>query len=225
MKKLKVGMLGTGDVGRTLGRGLASLGHDVMLGSRDPADQKVRFWLRDVGVHGSAGSYAEAARFGELLVLATSWEGTENAIHLAGMGHFDGKVVIDVTNPLLPPADKGPRLALGHNDSGGEQVQRWLPHARVVKAFNSIGHAQMVNPEFPDGPPDMFLCGNDEGAKSTVTAMCVSLGWGTIDAGGIDASRLLEPMAMLWIACCARAGDWNLAFKVLRKARPAGEGV
>jgi predicted dinucleotide-binding enzyme len=151
------------------------------------------------------------------VVLATLWTGTENAIRLAGAKNFSGKVVIDVTNPLLYSPNELPRLALGHTDSGGEQVQRWLPDALMVKAFNTVGYAHMVDPAFPGGPPDMFMCGNDAGAKATVTGICTSFGWPTIDIGGIKGARLLEPLCILWVAYGIRTGSWNHAFKLLRK--------
>jgi len=214
---MKAGILGTGDVGKVLGGGLARLGHDVMMGSRDPHSEKVREWVKRTGPRASSGSFAETAAFGEVLFLATLWTGTENAIGLAGVNHFAGKVVVDATNPLDFSAGFPPKLALGHTNSGGEQVQRWLPQARVVKAFNIVGNAHMVNPQLPGGPPDMFICGNDEPAKKTVTEILTAFGWTTIDIGGIEGSRLLEPLCLLWVLYGARTNSWNHAFKLLRK--------
>ena len=166
---MKVGVLGTGDVGRALGRGFVSRGHEVMMGSRDPSSEKVREWVAKQGSRASSGTNAEAATFGELIVLATKWTGTENALRLAGEENLRGKVLIDATNPLHVEPGKPPSLALGHTDSGGEQVQRWAPGARVVKAFNIVGNPHMVDPVFPEGQPDMFICGNDADAKAKVT--------------------------------------------------------
>jgi predicted dinucleotide-binding enzyme len=129
---MKVGILGSGDVGKTLGAGFASLGHEVKIGSREPG--KLKDWVEKTGPKASAGTFAEAATFGEMLVLATLWSGTEHAISLAEPKNFSGKVVIDATNPLAFDQPGGPRLALGHTDSGGEQVQRWLPAARGAPA-------------------------------------------------------------------------------------------
>jgi len=143
--------------------------------------------------------------------------GTENALTLAGRDRLSGKIVIDTTNPLDFSAGVPPRLALGHTDSAGEQVQRWLPDARVVKCFNIVGHAHMVNPSFPGGPPDMFLCGNNAAAKQAVSELASTLGWPTIDIGGIEGARLLEPLAMLWISHGFQTGAWNHAFRLLRK--------
>lgn len=214
---MKVGILGTGVVGQTLGAGFAALGHDVKMGSREPGNEKVMAWVQRAGPRASGGTFAEAAAFAEIAVLATLWDGTEAALRLADYRNLAGKVVIDATNPLVFDPGQPPRLALGHTDSGGEQVQRWLPNAKVVKAFNIVGNAHMVNPAFPGGPPDMFICGNDDGAKSTVMTVLRDFGWPSIDIGGIEGARLLEPMCILWVAYGVRAGSWNHAFKLLRK--------
>ena len=214
---MKAGILGTGDVGRALGIGLVANGHDVRIGSRDPGGDKVRTMLGKIGSRASAGTFAQAATFGDIIILATLWSGTENAIRLAGPKNFEGKVVIDATNPLVFHPEAPPSLALGHTNSGGEQGQRWLPGARVVKAFNIVGNAHMVNPQFPGGPPDMFICGNDPEAKKTVTEILKSFGWPTIDIGGIEGSRVLEPMCILWVKYGIMTGAWNHAFKLLRK--------
>ncbi|HEX8244745.1 MAG TPA: NAD(P)-binding domain-containing protein [Longimicrobium sp.] len=213
---MKIGILGTGVVGQSLGLGFTGRGHDVMIGSRDPGGGKLDGWRAKAGERASAGTFAEAAAFGELAVVATLWSGTENALRMAGAENLEGKVVIDVTNPLDFSAG-APRLALGFGDSGGEQVQRWLPGAKVVKAFNIITAGEMVDPDFPCGPPTMFICGNDEGAKHTVSGICTDFGWEVVDTGGIDGARLLEPLAMLWISHGIRSGAWSHAFKLLRK--------
>ena len=108
---------------------------------------------------------------------------------------------------------------MGHSDSLGERVQRWLPKARVVKAFNTVGRDHMVHPEFPGGPPDMFICGNDAEAKKTVTGFLAAFGWNTIDIGGIEGARILEPLALLWVTYAMRTNSWNHAFKLLRKEK------
>jgi predicted dinucleotide-binding enzyme len=214
---LKVGILGTGDVGKALGNAFIALGHEVKMGSREAHNEKAEAWVSTSGIDASSGTFANAAGFGDIVVLALLWTGTENALKLAGARNFAGKVVIDATNPLVFEPGKPPALALGHTDSAGEQVQRWLPQAHVVKAFNTVGFAHMFKPDFPGGPPDMFIAGNDEAAKETVTGILKSFGWSTIDAGGIDASRLLEPLCILWVAHGMRTGTWNHAFKLLRK--------
>ena len=214
---MKTGILGTGDVGQALGRGFAALGHDVRMGSREPYGDRVKKWLAQAGARASSGTFAEAAEFGEVIVLATLWPGTENAIRLAGPENFAGKVVIDTTNPLRFVPNAPPELTHGHTDSGGEQVQRWLSGAGVVKAFNIVGNAHMVNPRFPGGQPDMFICGNDADAKQVVTGILEAFGWPAIDIGGIEGARLLEPLCLLWVTYAIRTGTWNHAFKLLRR--------
>lgn len=214
---MRIGILGTGDVGRVLGAGFARLGHEVKIGSRNPGQEKVTIWVAKTGSGVSAGTFAEAAAFGEAVVLATLWAGTEEAIRLAKAGNVAGKVVIDATNPLDFSSGVPPRLALGHTDSGGEQVQRWLPDSSVVKAFNTVGNPHMINPQFPGGPPDMFICGNDPSAKQTVTEFLKAFGWSVIDIGGIESSRHLEPLALLWVLYFFKTNSGNHAFKLLRK--------
>ena len=214
---MKIGILGSGGVGQDLGTGFLGLGHEVKMGSRDPNKKEIKDWLAKSGKKASAGTFGEAAAFGELAVLATKWSGTDNALRLAGPANLAGKVVIDATNPLLPRPNALPALAVGGTDSAAEQVQRWLPGARGVKAFNSVNHAHMVQPTFPGGPPDMFICGDDEAAKKEVAAICRDFGWGVIDMGGLEAARLLEPLALVYIRNAIRTGDWNRAFKLLKK--------
>ena len=213
---MKIGVLGSGDVGQALGNGLISLGHEVKMGSREAGNEKARAWVAKSGVKASQGTFADAAAFADLAVLATLWSGTENVIRQAEPRNLAGKVVIDATNPLVFTPNEPPSLALGHTDSGGEQVQRWLPKSRVVKCFNIVGHPHMVHPDFPGGPPDMFLCGNDAEAKKTVTGICQAFGWPVIDIGGIEGARLLEPICILWILYGIRSKTWNHAFKLLR---------
>src|SRR5579859_214535 len=195
---MKVAILGTGDVGKSLAAGFKKHGHDVKVGHRDPKE-----------------AYADAAKFCELAVLATPWSGTQNAIKLSDPKNLAGKVVLDVTNPLEFQDGKPPALALGFDDSGGEQVQRWLPQSRVVKCFNIVGHTLMVDPKLPGGPPDMFIAGNDAAAKQTVTRICKDFGWIVVDIGGIDGARLLEPLAMLWVVVGFRLNRWEQAWKLL----------
>jgi len=214
MAKVNVGILGSGDVGKSLARGFAGLGHDVKIGSRSP--EKLNDFVAEQGKRVSAGTFAEAAKFGDVIALATLGVATQEAIDLAGRDRFAGKVVIDATNPL-DFSSGAPRLSVGHTDSLGEQVQRWLPDARVVKAFNTVGNAYFVNPDFPNGPPDMFICGNDDDAKKIVSQICEHFGWGVVDIGGIEGSRHLEPMCMVWVLYGVRNGSWNHAFKLLRK--------
>jgi 8-hydroxy-5-deazaflavin:NADPH oxidoreductase len=164
----------------------------------------------------SSGTFAEAASFGELDVIATLWAGTEEAIRTADPKNFAGKVVIDVTNPLDFSKGMPSRLAIGHTDSAGESVQRLLPDSKVVKAFNTVGNPHFIHPDFPGGPPTIFICRNDEDAKRTITDNFLT-GRETIDIGGIKGARLLEPLAFLWIMHYFRTGNENDAFKLLQK--------
>jgi 8-hydroxy-5-deazaflavin:NADPH oxidoreductase len=214
MQKVRIGVLGSGDVGRVLAAGFAGLGHDVKIGSRDP--EKLREWADGAGERVSTGTFAEAARFGDIVVLATLGTATAEAIRLAGVDAFDGKVVIDTTNPLDFSTGM-PALSIGHTDSLGEVVQRLLPKARVVKAFNTVGNALMVNPDLPGGPPDMFICGNDDDAKKIVSQICEHFGWGVLDLGGIESSRYLEPMCLVWVLHGIRSKSWTHAFKMLQR--------
>lgn len=211
---MKVGIIGSGDVGQRLGDAFVELGHSVKIGTRDP--QKLAAWVAKHKMRASAGSFSDAASFGDIVVIATAWSGTASAIEMAGPANMAGKVVIDVTNPL-DHSTMPPRLAVGHTDSAGETVQRMLPDAKVVKAFNIVGNPHMFRPDFPGGRPTMFIAGNDDGAKKMVTDILTAFGWESIDIGGIEGSRLLEPLAMLWITYYFRTNTGNHAFKLLRK--------
>jgi len=214
MTKMSVGILGSGDVGKALARGFILLGHEVKIGSRDP--EKLREWVESAGERASSGTFEETAKFGDLLVLATLGAAVENAIDLAGKANFDGKVVIDTTNPL-DFSSGGPQLSIGFNDSLGERVQRRIPKARVVKAFNTVGNAHMVKPDFPGGPPTMFIAGNEDESKRLVSQICEHFGWDISDLGGIESSRYLEPMCLAWVLHGIHSKSWNHAFKLLKK--------
>jgi 8-hydroxy-5-deazaflavin:NADPH oxidoreductase len=222
---MKVGIIGSGDVGRRLADGLIDLGHQVKIGTRDLTKKEVVEWINKHMKQGTVsesafvGSFDEAAMFGDsLIVLATSWSGTSDALKMVGSSNFTGKVVIDTTNPLDFSKGLPPSIAVGHTDSAAETIQRLLPEAKVVKAFNIVGNPHMVHPEFPGGPPTMFICGNDEESKKMITEMILNpFGWETIDIGGLEGARLLEPLAMLWITYYFRTGTGDHAFKLLRK--------
>jgi predicted dinucleotide-binding enzyme len=215
---MKIAVLGSGDVGKALGKGFVALGHEVKMGSREATNEKAIAWAKQMGPKASAGTFADAASFGELVVLATLGSANESVLRAAGPERLKGKILIDATNPLDFSGGMPPKLAIVGNDSGGERVQKLLPDARVVKAFNIVGNAFMFRPELPGGPPDMFIAGNDEEAKKKVTSILKEFGWGAVhDLGGIEASRYLEAMCMVWVLSSARGGTWNQAFKLLRK--------
>lgn len=209
---MKIGILGSGDVAQALASGFLSRGDSVMLGTRDAS--KLADWQKaNPAAH--IGSFKDTAAFGEVVVFATLGSALESVIVSAGKNAFDGKVVIDATNPLRM-GETGPELSVGFSDSLGERVQRALPNARVVKAFNTVGSAYMVHPQFDGGPPSMFVAGNDAAAKTTVTAILHDFGWDVADLGGIESARYLEPMCMAWVAYGRNTGTWHHAFKLLR---------
>ena len=214
---MKVGIFGTGDVGRSLGRAFVALGHDVKLGAREASNEKAVAWAKENGERASAGTFADAAEFGELTVLATLGAANEAVLKAAGPERLAGKILIDTTNPLVFRPGEPPGLAISGNDSGGEQVQRLASRALVVKAFNTVGNAHMFRPEFSGGPPDMFFCGNDEPAKNRVSSLLSDFGWNSVDLGGIQASRYLEAMCIVWVLYAMKRGGYDHAFKMLRK--------
>jgi len=214
---MRIGVLGTGDVGKAVGRGFITLGHDVTIGSRSATNEKSVAWSKAMGPKASVGTFADAAAFGDVVVLATLGLANETALRSAGPEKFRGKVVIDTTNPLDFSGGMPPKLAVTGNDSAGERVQRLLPDAHVVKAFNTVGNSLMFRPDLPGGPPDMFVCGNREDAKKTVAHILKDFGWGVVDVGGIESSRYLEAMCLVWVLHGARTNTWNHAFKLLRK--------
>ncbi len=211
----RVGVLGSGDVAKQLGRGFASRGYDVMLGTREP--KKLEAWRREVGGTVSVGSFAEAAAHGELVVLATHGAATEAVLELAGPTRFRAKVVIDATNPLDFSRGMPPGLLFGLTDSLGERVQRKLPEATVVKCFNTVGSLKMVDPRFSSGPARMWICGNDAGAKRVVEGILKEFGWaGALDVGGIDGARWLEAMVPLWLRAGQALQTWEHVLQVVR---------
>lgn len=213
---MRIGILGSGMVGKQLALGFIKSGHEVKVGTRDVS--KLKDWQNEAGANGSAGSFNEAAGFGELIVLATSWAGTENAISMAGKENFKGKIVIDVTNPLDFSGGSAPKIAASFGNSGGEQIQKLLPDSKVVKAFNIINAYKMANPEFEDGDADLFIAGNDNDAKKVITSIAEKWGWKSIiDIGGIEKAYWLETLTMLWIEYASITNTWSHAFKLLKK--------
>lgn len=211
---IQVAILGTGTVGQHLAKGFTGLGHQVIVGTRDPHGESGRKALAAIGPGARAASFAEAARAGDFAVLSTAWEGTEAAVRLAGAAHLAGKLLIDATNPL-DFTRVGGELALGYTTSRAEQIQGWLPQAKVVKAFNIVTATHMVNPQLAGGPPTMFIAGNDAQAKQQVLDILAKFGWDLIDIGALDGARVLEPLAMLWIRYARQNNHWTHAFKLL----------
>jgi predicted dinucleotide-binding enzyme len=212
---MNVGVLGRGQVGRRLAGAFRDRGHEVMIGSRDPGNTELQDWLTGEGAGVRAGTMAETAQFGEVIALAVLGNAAEDAIAQAGAEAFAGKLVIDTMNPL-DFSESPPGLSITGRDSLGEHVQRALPDAQVVKAFNIIGSPYMADPQFPDGKPTMIIAGNDPEAKAKVGEILASLGWpAPVDAGGIEASRELESLCILWVRIGVMRGSWDHGFKLL----------
>lgn len=214
---MKVGILGSGIVGQVLGKAFLSEGHKVMLGTRDISKTEVVKWKKG-NPGGLLGSFEETAQFGEIIVLAISGLAVENVINLAGKIHFMDKVVIDATNPIaaVPPDNGVLKYFTTLEESLMERIQKILPEAKVVKAFNSVGNAFMYKPNFRGGTPTMFICGNDENAKKTVTDILTAFGWETEDMGKVEAARAIEPLCILWCIPGFIRHQWTHAFKLLK---------
>jgi 8-hydroxy-5-deazaflavin:NADPH oxidoreductase len=216
--QMKVGVLGSGVVGQTLAAGFLKHGHQVVVGTRDPADEKLKSWqAKTVGV--KVAAFSEAAQFGELLVVSVLASAIDDVVRLAGLPNFGGKTVIDTNNPLAdsPPVDGVLQFTTGPNESFAEKLQAQLPTAKIVKAFNSVGAVNMVNPGYAQGPPTMFICGNDAQAKAQASDILRQFGWESFDCGTIRAARAIEPLCMLWCIPGFRQNMWTHAFKLLTK--------
>jgi 8-hydroxy-5-deazaflavin:NADPH oxidoreductase len=209
--KARIGVLGSGDVGQRLAGGFASHGYDVMLGSRTPKSEKLQAWQKSVKGKVATGTFAEAAAHGDLDVIATHGAATEALLDQIGPKPFAGKVVIDVTNPLVFSKTGPPGLFVGTTDSLGERVQRKLPGAKVVKAFNTVPNTRMVDPKFKAGAVRLLIAGDDSQAKKRTEDLLKDLGWaGAIDVGGIESARWLEALTPLWVRTATAVGDWSV---------------
>lgn len=210
---MKVGILGSGDVAKTLSSGFLKHDHTVMLGTRDIG--KLADWQAQ-NPRGQVGSTADAADFGELLILAVKGSAAAGVLRAAGAA-LDGKVVIDTTNPITdtPPYNGVLNFFTDFNEALMEKLQKEFPAARLVKAFSSVGAARMVNPPF-DSKPTMFIAGNDLGAKTSVTAVLDQFGWEAEDMGGAEAARAIEPLCILWCIPGFKDNRWTHAFKLLK---------
>lgn len=205
---MNLAIIGTGHVGKALGRGWAARGHAVTFGSRRPDDADVQALARAAG--GGVAAPEEAARAAEVVVLATPWNAAEAAVR--GLGDLAQKVLVDATNPL------GPGLTLLGPPSGGEQVAGWATNARVVKGFNTTGWENMADARYPGGRLAMFLAGDDGGAKATVSRLAEDLGLEPIDAGPLARAAWLEAMAGLWITqALQRGAGRDFGFALLRR--------
>jgi predicted dinucleotide-binding enzyme len=212
---MKVGILGSGDVGKALAAGFVKHGHEVVIGTRD--SDKLADWLGQHPKVRTAG-FAETAKFGDLVVLAVKGTVAAEALRAAGAANLAGKPVMDATNPIAdaPPVNGVLKFFTNLDESLMERLQREFPSARFVKAFNSVGNRLMINPQFQGGKPTMFICGNDDKAKATVRGINDQFGWETADMGKVEAARAIEPLCMLWLIPGLLRNEWSHAFKLLR---------
>jgi len=214
---MKVGVLGSGDVAKALAAGFIKHGHQVTLGTRDTGKLK-DFLAQHKGAQ--AASFADAAKFGELIVLAVKGTVALDALKAAGAANLAGKAVIDATNPIAdaPPENGVLKYFTDLDQSLMERLQKAFPDVHFVKAYNSVGNARMINPEFPGGAkPTMFICGDDDKAKSVVRGINDQFGWETTDMGKAEAARAIEPLCMLWCILGFTQNEWTHAFKLLHK--------
>ena len=215
---MKIGILGSGPVGQVLATAFLKEGNAVMLASRNTTKDAIVKWQND-NSGGQTGDYHTAAKFADIIILATGGTVVEEVIRSAGIENFSGKTVIDVTNPIAaePPVNGVLKYFTTPNESLMEKLQVLLPGAHLVKAFNSVGNAFMYKPDFNGIKPSMFICGNDEEAKKVVTKILISFGWEVEDMGKVEAARAIEPLCMLWCIPGISNNQWSHAFKLLKK--------
>ncbi|HEY3785980.1 MAG TPA: NAD(P)-binding domain-containing protein [Steroidobacteraceae bacterium] len=212
---MKIGILGSGEVGKVLAAGCIAHAHEVMVGTRTPA--KLADWAKQ-NPHSRLGTFAQAASFGELAILAVKGSVARDALLSANAAtNLAGKPVIDATNPIAeaPPVNGVLRFFTNLDESSMERLQREFVDTRFVKALNSVGSTRMVNPQFQGGKPTMFICGNDAAAKKVVAGILDQFGWETADMGQVEAARAIEPLAMLWCIPGFLRNQWTHAFKLL----------
>ncbi|MDB5231131.1 MAG: DNA-binding protein [Chitinophagaceae bacterium] len=216
-KESKIGVIGSGIVGRVLASAFIKEGYDVMLGTRDVTKAEAVTWQQQ-NEKGKLGTFSETAAFGGIIILATKGTVVKSAIEIAGINNFSDKIIIDTTNPIAdkPPVNGVLQYFTSLDNSLMEQVQTALPQAKVVKAFNSVGNALMYKPQLPGGKPTMFICGNDDGAKETVKEILETFGWEVEDLGKAEAARAIEPLCILWCIPGFINNTWMHALKLLK---------
>jgi len=216
MDQKKIGIIGSGPVGQALATGFTKHGYEVMIGSRNP--DKLNEWKsRNTGKI-KTGTFSETAAFGTILVLAVKGTAAKNALQLAGMQNIRNKTIIDTTNPIAdaPPSNGVLKFFTGPDQSLMEQLQEAFPGAHLVKSFSCVGNPLMVNPDFGGTKPTMFICGNNEAAKSEVKQILEQFGWEPEDMGVAEAARAIEPLCILWCIPGIRENRWVHAFKMLK---------
>lgn len=226
---MDIGVLGTGGVGRSISDGLLRAGHRVRMGSRAAGQAKAIEWVMSAGEDASEGSFADAARFGEVIFNCTAGAVSLQALRQAGAENLKGKLLIDVANPLDFSHGMPPTLTVANTDSLGEQIQREFPEARVVKALNTVNSDVMVNPAMLDGDHQLLLCGNDEAAKEEAIALLTSaFGWprqNLLDLGDITAARATEAYVTLWVRLMGAMGSPHFSLRIVGRARDPAAGV
>ena len=213
---MRIGVIGSGQVGQTLSQGLKAHGYETRIASRSP--EKLAEFSKSSGIE--SGTFADVAVWAEAVVLAVKGEGAEAAVREVGAANLSGKLVIDTTNPIAhePPEDGVLKYFTAPNSSLMERLQTACPDAKFVKAFNSVGSALMVNPSFPSGRPTMFYCGSDAAAKAVVAKILDQFGWEGADMGTAKAARAIEPLCQLWCIPGFRENSWaNHAFSLLKR--------
>lgn len=212
---MKAGIIGSGIVGQVLAKAFASEGHEVTLGTRNTSKDEVVKFNKETGI--AVATFEDTAKNAELIVLATKGPAAAEALQLAGIGNLSGKIIIDATNPIADaPVNGALQFFTSANESLMEQLQKLVPDAKFVKAFNSVGNALMYKPNLAGGPPTMFICGNDDDAKKTVTDILTSFGWETEDAGKAELAGSIEALCILWCARGFNQNKWMHAFKLLK---------
>ena len=211
----KIGILGSGVVAVTLGTGLIKHGYKVTLGTRDP--EKLKDWKTENGANAFVGSFADAAAFGDIVILAVGGAVAKNALEMAGVQNLKNKTVIDTTNPIAQAAPENGVLKFFTNldESLMEQLQIAFPEANFVKAFSCVGNAFMIDPKF-ESKPTMFICGNNDTAKQEVENILNEIGWESADFGKVQSARAIEPLCMLWCIPGLLNNQWMHAFKLLK---------
>jgi len=212
---VRVGILGTGVVGATLGSKLIQIGHEVKMGSRSANNVKAIEWAQQNGANASFGTFADAAAFGEIVFNCTAGTVSLAALSSAGAGNLKGKVLVDVANPLDFSKGMPATLSVCNSDSLGEQIQRAFPNARVVKALNTMNCRVMVEPSLVPGEHDVFVCGNDPQAKARVEEVLKSFGWRSIiDLGDITAARGTEMILPIWLRLWSLSQNRHFNFRI-----------
>lgn len=214
---MKIGILGSGDVGQALGRGFLELGHEVKIGTRNIPNEKLNLWLESNNKNATIGTFEDTTFFGEIIIIAIKGSAVENAIKMANPNNFANKMVIDVSNPIEFSKEGKFSLFIGGKDSLGELIQRSLPKSKIVKCWNIVPNFLMIHPNLANQKPTMIICGNDQSSKSKMVNLLEQFGWNDIiDIGEIDGSRYLESLTGLWVRVSMVTNTYNHAFKDIK---------